>query len=111
MAENDAAQAGEPIDQPARPWTSMEKLVLGLPQSDTTSGPKPTEPIDATAPVPAAQTANFFDKFDGDPKVNYFDQFDKDPDAGDAGLLERFRLHTNHSYYTGTLKGSSELAG
>lgn len=42
---------------------------------------------------------------------NHFDQFDADPDAGEAGLGERARLNAMHSYYRGTLRGSSTLAG
>ncbi|WP_061026374.1 LPD38 domain-containing protein [Bradyrhizobium sp. CCH5-F6] len=42
---------------------------------------------------------------------NHFDQFDADPDAGEAGLVERARLNAVHSFYRGTLNGSTKLAG
>lgn len=57
--------------------------------------PMPALPADAETPSPAS----------------HFDQFDADPDAGEAGLIERGRLNAVHSFYRGTLRGSTTLAG
>ncbi|WP_128947136.1 LPD38 domain-containing protein [Bradyrhizobium zhanjiangense] len=48
---------------------------------------------------------------EGPSSSNHFDQFDADPDAGEAGLIERARLNAVHSFYRGTLNGSTKLAG
>ncbi|WFU84836.1 hypothetical protein QA645_19470 [Bradyrhizobium sp. CIAT3101] len=48
---------------------------------------------------------------EGPSSSNHFDQFDTDPDAGEAGLIERARLNAVHSFYRGTLNGSTTLAG
>ncbi|MGY4294606.1 polyhydroxyalkanoate synthesis regulator phasin [Bradyrhizobium sp. i1.4.4] len=42
---------------------------------------------------------------------NHFDQFDTDADAGEPGLYERARLNAADSFYRGTLRGSTALAG
>lgn len=42
---------------------------------------------------------------------NHFDQFDTDSDAGEPGLYERARLNAAESFYRGTLRGSTMLAG
>ncbi|MDH2400459.1 hypothetical protein QCM77_10990 [Bradyrhizobium sp. SSUT18] len=63
-------------------------------QNDSSPVPNPTLPDD-TGAKPA----------------NHFDQFDADPDAGEPGLVERGRLNAVHSFYRGTLNGSTTLAG
>lgn len=63
-------------------------------QNEASPVPNPTLP-DETGAKPA----------------NHFDQFDADPDAGEAGLVERGRLNAVHSFYRGTLNGSTKLAG
>lgn len=59
----------------------------------------PKDAVDDTEVKPVQQPAN------------YFDQYDAEAQASDPGLFERARLNALHSYYRGTIAGSTELAG